>query len=97
MKNIAKIMSVALLAMFLVAWTSPSEAGPGHKRSGHSTYYKRGSRSHGVHAYQHRYPRQGYYRQGHGIALPHFRPAHYSNFGLFCSPRGTRIQIGFGF
>ena len=46
MKNIGKITIISFLAMVLVAWASPSEAGNSRARSGHKNHYKNNQRNH---------------------------------------------------
>jgi hypothetical protein len=98
MKNIGKIIIAALLAMSLIIWTSPSEAGNGHYRSGHRSYYKNGPSNQRFDRYQHNYPSRRYNNHyGYDYKPRDFRNSHYSNFGLYLSPNRTRIQIRFAF
>jgi hypothetical protein len=97
MKNIGKIIMVALLAMFLVGWASPSMAGNGHYRPGQMNHYKNDHRNYRFGRYLHNYPRHGYYPYGHRYKTEPFRRGHYSDFGFYLSPNGSRIQINLGF
>ena len=97
MKNISKIVIVALMAMSLLAWASPSGALSGLARSGYKNQYKHLDRHHGIHRYHNYYPRSRYYRYGYNYKPHHFRHGRYSHLGLQHSSRATRIHIRFCF
>ena len=97
MKNIGRIIMVALLAMFLVAWASPSVAGNDHYRPGQMNHYKNDHRNYRFGGYLHNYPRHRYYPYGYRYKTQPFRQGQYSDFGFNLSPMGTRIQIRLGF
>ena len=97
MKNIGKIIMAALLTMFLVAWASPSVAGNGPHRSGRMNHYRNDHRNYRSGGYLHNYPRHGYYPYGYRYKTEPSRQGHYSDFGFYLSPNGTRIQIRLGF
>jgi hypothetical protein len=104
MKNIGKITIAALLAMFLVAWASPSEAWNGRARSVHRNHYKNNQgkqysvhRNRRVRGHHHYYPNHRYSHYRSHYKPRYYRYGHYSHFGLRLSPHGTRIHIGLGF
>ena len=97
MKNIGKIIMAALLAMFLVAWASPSVAGNGHYRSGQMIHHKNDPRNNRFGGHLHNYPRHRYDRYGYQHRTQPFPQGRYSDLGFYLSPEGTRIQIRLGF
>ena len=86
MKKIGKIMIAVLLAIFLVTWSSPSEARSGHYRSIHRNHYKNSQRNYRLHGYHRNYPGQRCYNYGYHDRPHHYHYGHYSHFGLYLTP-----------
>ena len=113
MKDIAKILVAAVLAIVVAGWAAPSEARGRHFRSGHDRHSLRAHKSPGFHGKHRRHQGQhrprfrhlrhhlksNYLRGSHCFyARPHhFHYPTHSNIGIYHSDNRTRFLIGVQF